>query len=530
MKKDIVINAAINEVRVAITEDGCLSEYYIELPEKEKSIGNIYLGKVSKIVTGINAAFIDIGLNQDAFLHFSDIDDSNEKNLFFEEDDNESNNLNEKKTPKSKKDTKKKSLIQKVKFHTKKSGAVDINLEPGQLILVQVIREAYHSKGMKVTTKLGIPGRYTVLLPFDNVLGVSKKIASYVERRRLRQLAKSILPEGYGGIIRTAAQGKSEDELRRDWNYLLDIWKIVHQKAENLKKPGLVYQDLGLATSVVRDLFDQDVKLLAVDSKKLHKEIINYLKINSPHLIEKVELYNGDQPIFEAFGIEKELAKTFRRTVSLPSGGDVVFDHTEAMHVIDVNSGRSNETDQEKNAFKTNIEAANEIARQIRLRDLSGMIIIDFIDMQQESNKKKLFQEMTRLLAKDRAKTVCFPLTQLGLMQITRQRINQNLEEKTSEICHVCNGTGRIISKSVLINTIERWLKNFRKNSREFKLILQVHPNIASYITEGTFSIISRLMLKYFVKIVVQQSDTIGIDKFRFISVRKDKDITNEFM
>ncbi|HPU24109.1 MAG TPA: ribonuclease E/G, partial [Candidatus Kapabacteria bacterium] len=343
-------------------------------------------------------------------------------------------------------------------------------------------------------------------------------------------LAKSILPEGYGGIIRTAAQGKSEDELRRDWNYLLDIWKMVHQKAESLKKPGLVYQDLGLATSVVRDLFDQDVKLLAVDSKKLHKEIINYLKVNSPHLIEKVELYNGDRPIFEAFGIEKELAKTFRRTVNLPSGGDVVFDHTEAMHVIDVNSGRSNETDQEKNAFKTNIEAANEIARQIRLRDLSGMIIIDFIDMQQENNKKKLFQEMTRLLAKDRAKTVCFPLTQLGLMQITRQRINQNLEEKTSEICHVCNGTGRIISKAVLINTIERWLKNFRKNSREFKLILQVHPNIATYITEGTFSIISRLMLKYFVKITVQQSDTIGIDKFRFISVRKDKDITNEFM
>ncbi|HPU23420.1 MAG TPA: S1 RNA-binding domain-containing protein, partial [Candidatus Kapabacteria bacterium] len=179
MKKDIVINAAINEVRVAITEDGRLSEYYIELPEKEKSIGNIYLGKVSKIVTGINAAFIDIGLNQDAFLHFSDIDDTNEKNLFFEDDDTE-NNLEEKKTQKSKKGTKKKSLIQKVKFHTKKSGAVDINLEPGQLILVQVIREAYHSKGMKVTTKLGIPGRYTVLLPFDNVLGVSKKIASYV--------------------------------------------------------------------------------------------------------------------------------------------------------------------------------------------------------------------------------------------------------------------------------------------------------------------------------------------------------------
>lgn len=525
MKKEIIINAAINEVRVAITEDGKLSEYYIELPDKEKSIGNIYLGRVNKIVSGINAAFIDIGLNQDAFLHFSDVDDGNDKNLFFEEEDAESNNK-----PKKAKATKKSTSNKLVKFHTKKSGEVTINLEPWQLILVQVIREAYHSKGMKVTTKLGIPGRYTVLLPFDNVLGVSKKIPSYVERRRLRQLAKSILPEGYGGIIRTAAQGKSEEELRRDWNYLLDIWKIVHEKAENLKKPGLVYQDLGLATSVVRDLFDQNVKLLAVDSKKLHKEIISYLKVNSPHIIEKVELYTGDKPIFEAFGIEKELAKTFKRSVPLPSGGDIVFDHTEAMHVIDVNSGRSNEPDQEKNAFKTNLEAAQEIVRQIRLRDLSGMIIIDFIDMQIEQNRKKLYQEVTKLLSKDRAKTVCYPLTQLGLMQITRQRINQNIEEKTSEICHVCKGTGRIMSKSVLINAIEHWLKNFRKNSREFKLILQLHPHIATYITEGTFSIISKLMLRYFVKITVQQSDSVPIDKFRFVSVRKDKDITNEYL
>lgn len=549
MKKEIIINAAINEVRVAITEDGKLGEYFIELPEKVRYIGNVYLGRVNKVVPGINAAFVDIGLSQDAFLHFSDVDDSVDKTLFIEEDDDdiieppvaeeESKPKKGKGKPKSKAESKPKAQAnvavkaapsKLAKFYTKRSGEVTINLEQGQNILVQVIREAYHSKGMKVTTKIAIPGRYTVLLPFDNMLGVSKKIPSYVERRRLRQLAKSALPEGYGGIIRTAAQGKSEDELRRDWNYLLDVWHLVEDKVESLKKPGLVYQDLGLATSVVRDLFDQNVKRLAVDSKKLYREISAYLKANSPHILEKVEYYNGDSSIFEAFGIEKELAKTFKRTVPLPSGGDVVFDQTEAMHVVDVNSGRSTDDEQERNAFRTNLEAAYEIARQIRLRDISGIILIDFIDMNLEQNRRKLFLEMSKFLQRDRAKTVPYPLTQLGLMQITRQRINQNIEEKTSEICHVCNGTGRIISKAVLINSIERWLKSFRKKSREFKVIMQVHPYIATYITEGTISIVSKLMLKYFVKISVQQNDSVQIDKFRFISVRKEKDITNDYM
>ncbi len=571
MKKEIIINAAINEVRVAITEDGKLAEFFIELPEKVRYIGNVYLGKVSKIVPGINAAFIDIGINQDAFLHFSDVDESLEKSVFLEDDEEEGKIFDAKEempetsetpkenppvTPKGKpKSNKGKNYKKQIdegsavalrkekyqisnsnpnsklaKFRTKRSGDVTINLEPGQLVLVQVIRESYHSKGMKVTTKVAIPGRYTVLLPFDNLLGVSRKVQSYVERRRLRTLAKSTLPEGYGGIIRTAAQGKSEDELRRDWNYLLDTWHSVEDKIEKFNQPSLVYQDLGLATSVVRDLFNADVSRLAVDSKKLYKEIAAYLNANSPHILEKVEYYTGDATIFEAFGIEKELQKTYKRTVSLPSGGDVVFDHAEAMTVVDVNSGRSKEEEQEKNAMRTNLEAALEVARQIRLRDIAGMVIIDFIDMSMESNRKKLYGEMLKFLSRDRARTVAYPLSQLGLMQITRQRINQNIEEKTSEICHVCNGTGRITSKAVLINTIELWLKGFRKKSREFKLILHVNPYIATYLTDGALSIASKLMLKYFVKINVQQNDSVPIDKFRIFSVRKEKEITNDYL
>jgi ribonuclease G len=556
MRKEIIINSTINEVRVAITEDGQLAEFFIEFPEKERYIGNVYLGKVSKVMQGINAAFIDIGLRQDAFLHFSDVDDSLENNMY-EEDDDEDDDIaqqDETETDAPVVTESKEPIIYpatldnnsqvalrrmqfsagtraagKATFVTKRSGEVQINLEPKQDVIVQVVREAYGHKGVKVTTKIALPGRYVVLLPFDNILGVSKKIHSYQERRRLRQLARKVLPKGSGCIIRTAAKGKSEVELEKDWEDLLIKWQEIEQKVQKTKKPGLLYKDMKLAASVIRDLLTPQVQRVVVDSKKLYKEIYNYLKWSSPKSLYKLELYAGARPIFDAYGIEKELAKTYRRKVNLPSGGDIAIEQTEAMFVVDVNSGRAVESDQEKNAVRTNMEAAREMARQIRLRDMAGMIIIDFIDMAQEQNRRKLYVEMKRELAKDRAKTVVYPLTQLGLLQITRQRINQNIAEKITETCPTCSGTGRITSKAVLINSIERWLRNFRKSSREFRILLTVNPSIAQYLTEGTISPLHKLMLKYFVKIKVVQNEQTAIDKFRFFSERQQKDITNDF-
>jgi len=365
------------------------------------------------------------------------------------------------------------------------------------------------------------------------MIGVSKKIQSRQERSRLRRLAKKALPEGFGCIIRTASVGKNEDELIKDWEILLNTWSEVEQKIEQARKkqtPMLVYQDMLLAASIIRDLFKDDISRVVVDSKRIFQDIINYLKSTAPNLVNKVELYNGATPIFEVLSIERELARTNKRTLSLSSGGDIVIDKTEALTVIDVNSGRSNETEQETNALKTNLEASREIARQMRLRDIGGIVIIDFIDMQSEDNRRKLLNEMRNEVRRDRAKIVIYPLTQLGLMQITRQRINQNLGEKVSDVCPVCAGSGRIASKSALLNTIEKWLKNFRQNTRDFKINLLVHPQTAEYLTEGASPIISRLMIKYFVKINVLQNDSIGIDKFRVISSRKQKDITNEYL
>jgi len=562
MKKEIIINSTINDTRIAITEDGELAEYFIELPNKERYIGNIYYGKVNKIVPGLNAAFVDIGMNQDAFLHFSDVDDGNENNFIAEEDDSElldgelatiSNEAIESdKEDKTKKKSKKKSnkkqnesseaetqitplvkyepVINSPIYKTKRSGDIKINLTEGKFLLVQVMREAYAKKGMKVTSKIALPGRYVVFLPFERMLGVSRKIVSFPERKRIRSLAKSFLPDGSGCIIRTAARGQSEEELKKDWLELLETWSDIEFKFKSAKQPTIVYQDMQLTASVIRDLFTTNVQKVVTDSKKLFAEIILYLRKVSPHLEDKVQLYDGIRGIFEEYGVEKELAKTNRKRINLPSGGDIVIEYTEAMTVIDVNSGKSSEKEQERSAFKTNLEAAKEVARQIRLRDLAGMILTDFIDMSEEHNRKRLFFDMKKHLERDRAKNIVYPLTQLGIMQITRQRINQNISEKVTEVCQVCKGTGRITSKSVVVNEIERWLKNFRKNSKEFRVVLALNPTIADYITLGTLSTLSKLMIKYFIKIKIQQTDSLQLDQFKFYSLRQQKDITHEYL
>ncbi|MBI3260079.1 MAG: Rne/Rng family ribonuclease [Ignavibacteriae bacterium] len=540
MKKEIIINAALNEVRIAITEGGELAELFIEIPDKERLVGNIYMGRVGKIIQGMNAAFVDIGIAQDGFLHFSDVDSSLEDSFITEEEDDEDEDeiasetsesasvALRKKPSKSKKKPAGKPLPT---FSTKRSGVVSIGLQPKQNIIVQVVREAYSSKGVRVSTRVSMPGRYVVLMPFESAIGVSRKIQSVRERKRLRNLAKSILPEGFGCIIRTAAQDKSEAELRRDWEYLLDIWKEVEI---NVKKshnhPALLYQDKNLTGSVIRDLFTNDVERVAVDSKKLYREIINYLNWASPELVEKVEYYSGRKPIFDAFRLEKIIADTYSRKIGLPSGGSIVLDQTEAMFVVDVNSGRaSSDHEQERNSLKTNMEAVHTIAQQLRLRDAAGIVLIDFIDMNLEENRKKIFNEMRHETMRDRAKTTIYPLTQLGLMQMTRQRIRQNITERLSDNCPTCHGVGRVQSRSVILSGIERWLDTFRNNSHEFSIILFVHPTMAEYLLEGSISRLSRLMIKHFLKIKLQQSHELRPNEFKFYSQKQQRDITQDF-
>ncbi len=538
MNKEIIIHHKLNDTQIAITEDGNLSEIYFENPEKERSLGNIYLGKVTKILSGINAAFVDIGTDQDAFLHFSDIDetfeqqknkDTKENNL---NDDDDEQDYDESISNEALRVNNKPNIINtSATFKTKSSGNVKFNLSEGQFILVQIIREAYSKKGVRVTTKIGIPGRYIVLFPFSKNIGISKKITDLTERNRLRKIAKTHFPKEYGFILRTESQNKTEQDILSDLKEILDIWKDIKAKIKDANSPQLVYHDLEFAKSVVRDHFNSQVQRLVTDSSKLYKEIVAYLSKNSAHLVDKVQYYQGTLPIFEYFNIQKDIDKLYQNRIFLKSGGYIIFDRTEAMTVIDVNSGRTKEKEQENLSFQTNSEAAKEICKQIRLRDIGGIILIDFIDMQNEAHRRRLFYEVKRELSIDKAKTVVYPLTELCLMQITRQRINQNVEEKTTDYCPVCEGSGKIQSKFITFNNIENWIKKFKNSSTERRIGLFVNQSLAEYITSGDdITNLSKLMLKYGIIIDLRISPKIPVNKFRFYSPRQQKDITNEFL
>lgn len=417
-------------------------------------------------------------------------------------------------------------------FQTKRSGEVTIALERGQDILVQVTRESYASKGVRVTTKVTLAGRFLVLLPLEPAIGVSRKIMSVKERRRLRRIARSILPEGHGCIIRTVAQEKDEELIRSDLQKLIETWQTIEQRVKAGQKPGLIYKEQSIAATVMRDLFTPDITRVVIDSKSLHKAIREYVEWAAPALAEKIELYTGDAPIFESFGIERELEKMmFDRKVYLPSGGYIILEQTEAMMVIDVNSGRyAGNKEQELNSLKTNIEAAREIARQIRLRDIGGLLVVDFIDLYEEKNRKKVYDELKNHLRRDRAKSVVLPMTQFGLIQMTRQRVRQQVLQTLSEGCPTCAGSGLVPSKSTVARKIERWLLCFKETSREFRLTLAAHPSIISYLTEGSVSRLTQFMLKYFVRIKVIPNDSLPVDQFQFFSVRQQTDITEKYL
>ncbi len=417
-------------------------------------------------------------------------------------------------------------------FQTKRFGEITISLEKGQEILTQVTRESYATKGVKISTKIALPGRFLVLMPHDPGVGISRKVQDSKERRRLRGIARKMLPEGFGCIIRTVAQDKDSEMLEQELQMLLDRWKAVDERLKNAKAPMLLYKDQSVTNTVMRDLFTPDISRVVIDNKGLYQEIRDYVTWAAPPLIDKIEHYGERAPIFQAFGIEKELDKMFASKVWLSTGGYIILEQTEAMMVIDVNSGRyAKEKEQELNALKINLESAREIARQIRLRDIGGLIVIDFIDLYDEKNRKKVYDELKKELSRDRAKSVALPMTQFGIIQMTRQRVRQQLVQTMSEPCPTCNGKGIVQSKSTILRRIEGWLAKFRSETREFRLTLTANPHIIEFLTEGdTMSRLTKLMLKYFVRIKVVPDEPLDMEIFRFFSVRRQEDITQEYM
>lgn len=520
MVKEIIINSSASETRVSITEDGNLVDFFVDYPENRRMVGDIYLGKVARVLPGIRAAFINIGMKHDAFLHFSDIGLRTKDFQALAGDDSDvevEDEADDKPNPPQQQPNQGSRLINGVP-----------KLIKGQDIIIQITKEPVSNKGVRVTTSVSIPGRFCVLLPFDNKVGISKKISDYKERRRLRNLARGILPPNYGLIIRTVAKNQSEEALLEDLNLLKKTWAKIEEAIKTEQPPALVYQDLNTTSSVIRDLFTPDVSKVVIDSKKLYKQIKDYVELVHPDLAEKVEYYKSKQSVFEAFKIEEQIKTLFGRKVPMKSGGYLIIDHTEAMVVVDVNSGRyAANKEQEVNSLKTDLEAAREIARQLRLRDIGGLIVIDFIDLEDDKNRKKVYDELKKEFRRDRAKVSLLPMSDFGIVEITRQRIRQNIMQMTYEQCPYCAGTGLLTKKSHVLHDIEEWIGKHKANSSERSLILKCNPTIASKLNEGFFSMLLKLQLKNFLRIKLVEDNLLSMHQYRFYSKKDKTDITN---
>jgi len=521
MIKEIIINSSSNQTRVAITEDGNLADFFVDYPENRRMVGDIYLGRVARVLPGIRAAFIDIGMKHDAFLHFSDIGERTKQfQDMLGDEDSDVDDIDDEESIRSN--------------HTNGTETAVAPAEPiipklrkGEEILVQITKEPVNNKGVRVTSSVSIAGRFCVLLPFDNKIGISKKISDYKERRRLRHIARGILPQNYGLIIRTVAKDQAEDAVKDDLTNLVKTWKNIESAAKSEEPPSIVHQDLSTTDSVIRDLLTPDISKVFVDSKKLYKQIKGYVQLVQPDLLEKIELYKSSSSIFDEFKIEEQVKTLMGRKVPLPSGGYLIIEHTEAMVVIDVNSGRyAKSKEQELNSLKTDLEASREIARQLRLRDIGGIIVVDFIDLEEDKNRKKIYDELKKEFRKDRSKVSILPMSDFGLVQITRQRIRQNIMQAMKDVCPACGGSGFMTKESHLVYDIEDWLKKYRKFYGGFSLIIKCHPSDAKRLQDSKFT---KIQFKFLVKLSIEEDQNISMGKFKFFSKRKGTELTEKF-
>jgi ribonuclease G len=469
---------------------------------------------------GIKAAFIDIGMQHDAFLHFSDIGENTQQlqDMLGDEDSDIDEDDDEDSPPQ-----------QHPAREEHRQPSIP-KLAKGQDILIQITKEPVNNKGVRVSSSISLPGRFCVLLPFDGKIGVSKKISDFRERRRLRSIARSILPKNYGLIIRTVARNQTEESLSDDLKNLLKTWQEIESTVKTEKPPALIYQDLNTTSSVIRDLFTPDISKVFIDSKKLYKQIKNYVTLVQPQLADKIENYKSNTSIFDAFKIEEQIKTLMGRKVPLPSGGYLIIEHTEAMVVIDVNSGRyAKSKDQELNSLKTDLEAAREISRQMRLRDIGGIIVIDFIDLEEDKNRKKIYDELKKEFRKDRAKVSVLPMSDFGLVQITRQRIRQNIMQAMKEVCPYCLGTGLLTKHSHVLYDLEELIKKVKQKSKYRSLIIKCHPLIAQKFREGKIKMLSKLQLKLLMKLSLVEDETIPLNEIKLFSKKTGQDITEEF-
>jgi ribonuclease G len=484
---ELVIDLRASEVAIALLEDKQLVELNKEKSNVQFSVGDIYLGKVKKIMPGLNAAFVDVGYERDAFLHYLDLGPQfHTFNKF----------LQISQSKKSKNFTQTKLKLEK---EIDKDGKISSVLSAGQTVLVQIAKEPISTKGPRLSAEISIAGRNLVLMPFSDKVSISQKITSAEEKKRLKRLVESIVPKNFGVIVRTAAEGKKVAILDAELRNLIKKWESTFDKLKSSSPPSIILSELKRTSAILRDMLNVSFNSIYVNDEVVYNEIKDYIGTIAPEKEKIVKNYSGNVPIFENFGIEKQIKGLFGKTVSFKSGAYLIVEHTEALHVIDVNSGNRSKAsnDQETNALEVNLAATEEIARQLRLRDMGGIIVVDFIDMHLNENRQMVYDKMKELMSRDRTKHNILPLSKFGLMQITRQRVRPEMHIETLEKCPTCKGSGEISSAILLDEQIENRLA-FLVNEKEMKkLILRVHPFVGAFLNQGFFSKRRKWQWKY---------------------------------
>lgn len=505
MNKELIINAAPQGVEIALLENRKLVELHNEKADASFAVGDLYLGKVKKLIPGLNAAFVDVGFEKDAFLHYTDLSPYVKSLLKFTNiaiSNGSANGFNYSRF--------------EVEPEIVKTGKINEVLGGKPNILVQILKEPIAAKGPRLSCEISLPGRFVVITPFNDIVAVSRKIHSSEERKRLQKIIESIKAKNFGVIVRTAAEGKSITELREDLDALVETWNIIQHNLRGALAPAKILSEQTKTTSILRDLLNEDFNRIVVNDRNIFNDAKNYIQRIAPEKADIVAFHQNGSPIFDQFGVTKQVKSAFGKTVNLPSGAYLIVEHTEALHVIDVNSGyKSVSNNQEQNALETNLEAAEEISRQLRLRDLGGIIVVDFIDMKLPDNKRRLMEAMEEYMRPDRAKHAVLPISKFGLMQITRQRMKPELSINTMEVCPSCSGTGKISSTLVLEDEIDKNL-NYLITHKHNNLSLVVNPIMHAYITKGLLSRGLKWQWKYKQRIKIKENTNYHLTEFHF--------------
>lgn len=522
MKNQIIIHASGKQTRIALLENGELAQLFIESDENQRTVGNIYVARVHKVMSGIRAAFIDMGTPKDAFLHFSDAGDHLKEYVQM---------LNGRDAiHKNVQNQLKKTDFNQISNYEKQNWAGKI-LNNGQKLLVQIVKEPIGSKGPRISTDITVAGRFLVLIPMGDYVAVSRKINNYKERRRLKGVVSSMVPDGFGVIIRTVAQGQDKQAIEDDMRDVLKKWERILERLETAEPPSLLYKDLDMTESLVRDLFAKQYDRVLVDDPEMHGKIKSYVSQVAPQMLPNVELYKGREHIFDFMKVAKDVDSIFSPRVRMPSGGYLIFEQTEAMYVVDVNSGPyAAKEKQEDNSLKTNLEAAREVAKQLRLRDIGGIIVVDFIDLRSDKNRKKIYDELKKEFKKDPAKTNVIGMSDFGLVQITRQRIRPSVVNSVSKVCPTCGGSGNVVTKNTILADLDAWLSKFRTTTDYRAIDVYINPYLKAYLEKGFLSIRRKWAWRYWLKITLIGDETVSLNEYKATIAGSDIDITDVVM